>query len=122
MIPDLSGERLDAVACETTLDLHTDGGWFLTVENDYALERPGQPRLDTAAGQEGEIVAVLESLVGSAVTATASGSGGLVLTIGETTVRVDPAPTFESWSMVGPRKERVVSTPGGELVTWDAAE
>lgn len=122
MTPDLTGEQLASVACETTLDLRTDGGWYLTIENDYALERPGFPRLDTAAGQEDEIVSVLASLVGRDVRAIVSGSGGLALAIGDATVRVDPSPDYESWSMVGPRQERVVSTPGGELATWGPAE
>jgi hypothetical protein len=56
------------------------------------------------------------------IRASASGSGGLTLAVGEATIGVEPAPTFESWSMVGPDQERVVSTPGGELVTWGLAE
>lgn len=122
MIPDLAGESLEAVACETILELRTDGGWYVTIENDYSLSRPGQPTLDTAAGEEDQIVAVLESSVGLPVRANASTSGGLTLTVGDATIRVAAAPTFESWSMVGPDQQRVVSTPGGELVTWGLAE
>lgn len=122
MIPDLAGENLEAVACETILELRTDGGWYVTIENDHSLARPGQPALDTAAGEEDEIVGLLESSVGLPMRASASTSGGLTLAIGDATIHVAAAPNFESWSMVGPEQQRVVSTPGGELMTWGLAE
>jgi hypothetical protein len=122
MIPDLAGEGLAAVIRETALELRTDGSWYITIENDYSLARSGRPALETAAGEEDGIVEVLSSLVGLPVRAGASTSGGLTLKVGDAIIRVAAAPTFESWSMVSPDQQRVVSTPGGELVTWGLAE
>jgi hypothetical protein len=35
-------------------------------------------------------------------------------------VRVEPDENYEAWTFDGPRGEKIVCAPGGELVTWSA--
>lgn len=48
----------------------------------------------------------------------ADDAGGLVLTLGTTTLRCPATPESEAWNVSGPRGVLVVSTPGGGLATW----
>ena len=68
--------------------------------------------------QCGPLLALLHDRVHSA-TATRTGRLEIVFTSG-LTIRVDPHPQFEAWEIVGSDGTRVISVPGGDLVTWSA--
>jgi len=121
---DLSGKTLTSVELDDAgiLFLGTAGGWLVSVENDYELIDPGG-RQSTLDGAEGTMVGTLTGLVGDAVTAfRIDGDGGLSICVGDVELRVPSSPDYESWNVVGPNHERVVSMPGGELATWGAGD
>ena len=102
------------------MDITTDAGWLLTIGNEYDLDREGQPPLSTAAGQEPEIVRVLSELVGTTIVSVDyNDHGDLELALSGARLRVAGSPDFEAWSLVGPEKERIISTPGGGLAIWE---
>ena len=68
--------------------------------------------------QCGPLLALLQDHVHSA-TATMTGRLAIAFTSG-LTLRVDPHPQFEAWELVGSDGTRVISGPGGNLVTWSA--
>ena len=68
--------------------------------------------------QCGPLLALLHTYVLS-VTATRKGRLKVVFTNG-LTLCVDPHPQFEAWELVGSDGTRVISVPGGDLVTWRA--
>jgi hypothetical protein len=68
--------------------------------------------------QCGPLLALLHDRVHSAK-ATRTGRLEIVFTSG-LTLRVDPHPQFEAWELVGSDGTRVISVPGGNLVTWSA--
>ncbi len=66
-----------------------------------------------------DAVALLLPLLTNDVAAVAiSPSGELSLTLGGTTLWCRSAPQYEAWSYKGPRGEKVVCTPGGDLAIW----
>jgi len=120
MTPSFAGQKIAGVSASVSLDITTDAGWLLTIENEYELDREGQPPLSTAAGQEAEIVRVLSQLVGSTILSIRyNDQGDLELALSGARLRVAGSPDFEAWSLVGPEKERVISMPGGSLAIWE---
>ena len=66
-----------------------------------------------------EGLALLVPLLNAEVEAvTADDAGGLLLTLGGTTLRCPGGVEFEAWNVSGPGGVLVVSTPGGGLATW----
>ena len=118
--PNLAGQRIAEVSASVSLNIATDAGWLLTIENEYELDREGYPLLSTAAGQEAEIVRVLLDLVGTTILSiNYTDQGDLELALPGARLKVARSPDFEAWSLVGPEKERVVSMPGGGLAIWE---
>ena len=68
--------------------------------------------------QCGPLLALLHTVVVSA-TATRKGRLEVGFTSG-LTLCVEPDPQFEAWELVGSDGTRVISVPGGDLVTWRA--
>ena len=118
MNPTLAGHHLSAVDLSSYLDLSTAENGLLRIENDYTFAVAGR-ELSTLAGQEDDIVELLEAMDGAEITSfDPTPSGGLVCRIGGGVLKVDPMDVAEAWSMVGPQGERIVSTPGGRLDVW----
>ena len=116
---DLTGQRLSSVQADPSLDLTTDGGWSITVENDYEFLAADGVRLTTLGGEEEKIVAILHAAIGEPLTSfTYTEDGHLSFAVGAGEIRVAPMEKFESWNIVGPEKERVVAMGGGELAIW----
>lgn len=117
---DLTGHRLESVSGDTALHLTLSGDWQVTVENDYEYGRSDDgPLLRTAAGDEPAIVALLTAAVGTTVSSFAyTADGHLRLGLGPGELLVEPCRNFESWGLVGPDRQRVISMPGGSLAVW----
>ncbi|WP_109507281.1 DUF6188 family protein [Nocardioides speluncae] len=119
MITDFAGQRLTTVTVTEALELTTEDGWLITIENDYELTRPGQPSLRTTDGQEPAIQALLDAMVGRPLVGLAYTSrGDLTVHLPDGSLSVSSTPAFEAWSIVGPNQERVIAMPGGELAIW----
>lgn len=115
----LVGESLRRVRCAVSLVLDVGPGWLVTVENEYTFTMREGVQLDTTDGQEPVIVAALEAGVATAVSrADVDDTGGLTLGVAGGLLRVEACHRFESWNVVGPRGQRVVSMPGGGLAVW----
>lgn len=119
MTVDLTGQTVATVQCDAALSLTTDDGWFLTVENDYEFAHRDGRLLRTVDGDEEVIVAELERAVGAQILGFSyAESGEMTLEVPTGTVHVSASPDYESWNVVGPEKQRVVSMPGGQLAVW----
>jgi len=115
----LVGLRLLQVRCTSTLQLGVGVGWSVTVEDEYTFTTDGGELLSTADGQEPVIVAALDTGRGTVVSrADVDDLGGLTLGVAGGLLRVEPCARFESWNVVGPHGQRVVSMPGGGLAVW----
>ena len=122
MSVDVSGRALARVeAGEFALDLHIDAGWFVRIESDHELQRPGAAPLRSRDGEGDQIAAWLRGQIGRKIVAFDYGErADLVIGFPDGALRVPPDENYEAWSLVGPRKERVISMPGGELAIWSA--
>ncbi|MGY1654138.1 DUF6188 family protein [Geodermatophilus sp. SYSU D01119] len=47
-------------------------------------------------------------------------AGALTLTVGSTTLRCPPDPSYEAWAYDRPDGAKVICLPGGGLAIWDA--
>ncbi|WP_121257000.1 DUF6188 family protein [Nocardioides ferulae] len=118
MTPTLVGQTLARVELSYYLDLITEEGAVLRMEDEYALS-VGDQRWSTANGDQEQIAAQLQTLIGLPITEfEPTPDGGLVCVVRDARVTAAPSAAFESWSLVGPSKERIVSGPGGELTVW----
>jgi hypothetical protein len=124
MNPTIAGQTIiSAELVAYYLELHTAEGGQLKIENEYQLESPGHPTLDTSRGDETAIIDALQSATPVKIVEMDTSGGGLVLTLeGERRIRVEMTRAGEAWGYVGPRYERVISMPGGELAIWDPIE
>lgn len=115
----LVGQRLRQVHGTSALQLDVGEGWSVTIENEYTFAPTGGGLLATVDGQEPVIVAALEAGRGTVVNrADVDERGGLVLGLAGGLLQVEPCERFESWNVVGPGGQRVVSMPGGGLAVW----
>ena len=118
---DLTGQSIASVRAAIALEIATDAGWLITIEGDYTLHRTGGEVLDTTRGEEDLIVTWLARQVGAAILGFHYGEReDLTVSLAGGTLRVPFMDRFEAWSILGPRKERVISMPGGELAIWSA--
>lgn len=121
MTLDVAGHAVTGVTTEFVLDLHIDEGWVFQAESAIDITT-GAGTVSTDGESLGEVQGLLTALVGVVVTSFEVGTdGSAVLVVGDTTLTARPDPDFESWNIVGPRKERIVCGPGGELTTWSAS-
>ncbi|WP_181311676.1 DUF6188 family protein [Nocardioides campestrisoli] len=120
---DLAGKALTGVELDDASILHLtiDGGWLLSVENDYELVT-AEGRHRTLDEAETLMVSALTGQVGRLVrTFAIEGDGSLVVTVGDVGLSVPASSDYESWNLVGPDRVLVVSMPGGQLATWGVA-
>ena len=123
MTPDPTGQVIESVKYQTEffrLTINTVGGWSLTIENDFILNAPKAPQLDSTIDSE-QIVSRLTNHVGGTLTGfDLRPGGGVTVSIDDLRISVEPAHDFEAWHIVGPwpEKPRIICMPGGELAIW----
>jgi hypothetical protein len=119
---ELAGIRLEMVEFDYTMRLAFSGGWEVRVETPFQLStRAGATSVDPGEDAErgGPLMAALS---GRAVDeAHVSESGVLTLNFDEGTVlTIQPDSDYEAWTVAGPKGQKLVSLPGGEVATWSA--
>lgn len=118
---DVAGHVVEAVTAEYLLDIAIDDDWGFQAEAGLEITTAGTTttlRAEDLAGRA-DVLDALGGLVGTAVTSFDVLPGGAaVLVVGATTVVARPDPVYESWNIVGPRKERIVCNAGGSLSEW----
>lgn len=116
---DLSGETITSVSYRYALEIVTDGGWLVRAETTFRLLGPeGVLPIPTPTPDQDEAQAAppeLAALEGVVVASTREDSGQLVVDLGDRSIVVEPDEDYEAWELVGPRGERVICLPGGEL-------
>ncbi|MFD0555663.1 hypothetical protein FB566_0872 [Stackebrandtia endophytica] len=118
---DLTGQTITEVTGDGQLSIHTDGGWLITIESRIVYKAEDGTTQELT-GEEPETAAVLAPvLTGHPIqTMTITEADGLTMTITPNVeLTMPPDEDFEAWNIVGPTNERIVSMPGGELVTWN---
>ncbi|MCH7231087.1 DUF6188 family protein [Glycomyces sp. L485] len=99
----------------------TSNGWIITSESDFRASG-SLPEAGTLSSEDPKTVDILKhALTGERIAAVEITGGRLYLEFGGSIeLMVEPDPDFESWNIVGPRKERIVCMAGGELAFWSA--
>ena len=119
MRPTLEGDTVTSIDTQYSVLIDTAGDWSVRVETDCTLH--------LASGETIEVVDSQFSLVDEAVAAWIGqtlgpleyrADGGLVITCGTDRLVVPPSNHYEAWGIAGPRQEKVISIPGGEIATW----
>lgn len=121
---DVAGHAVEAVTAEFLLDVVIADDWDFQAEAALEITRHGQTvhtSAEEVAGHPG-LLDSLVALVGTPVTSfDVLPDGSAVLVIGDTTIVARPDDDFESWNIVGPRKERIVCNAGGDLSEWSGS-
>lgn len=99
----------------------TDGGFEIRIEADYALTKSRTTTIHSPepfSDNSGPLDSLREEIN---ATSTAEKDGILVLTSADgLSLRVAPSADFEAWALAGPRGQKIVCLPGGELAVWEA--
>ncbi|GGJ05738.1 hypothetical protein GCM10011581_48520 [Saccharopolyspora subtropica] len=119
----LHGQQVTTQSFDYTVSFQTSGGYELRIENDYTLHTPHgswnfSPEPSNEDSQE------LAALADQRIDHAAVSSDG-TLTVKFATgseLRVQASPSYEAWTVAGPRGMKVVCMPGGELATWKATD
>lgn len=103
------------------LILRTDSGFEIRIEADFIVITC---RTTTAhsPGPSSDSSGLLESPEGQVITASTAETDGafaLITAFGHT-LHVAPCDDFEAWMLAGPRGQKMVCLPGGELAVWEA--
>ena len=118
MRPTLEGDTITSVDTSHSVLLDTAGGWSVRVEGDCTFHR-GDQAIEVIDERFSVLDALLTSWVGQPIGGLSYGAdGGLVVTCGGDRLVVPPSDDFEAWGIAGPRQEKVISLPGGEISTW----
>ena len=118
---DLSGQTITDVAGNGQLSIRTDAGWTITIESQI-LYKAEDGTTHELMGEEPDAADVLAPvLTGHPIqTMTITEADGLTMTVTPNVeLTMPPDEDFEAWNIVGPTNERIVSMPGGELVSWN---
>lgn len=118
---DLSGHA--GILANGHLSVHTDTGGTMALESRILYTtRDGTTRELNGDDPHLAAMALVPLLVGCTnQSATVNATDGLILTTAHgVRFTAPPDEEFEAWNIVGPRYERVISTPGGELAVGNA--
>lgn len=119
----LQGQLVSTQTFDYTVSFETSGGYELRIENDYILQTP-HGALSFSPEPSNADSETLKSLAEQAIShASVENDGTLDVRFANgNELRVQPSPTYEAWTVAGPRGMKVVCMPGGELATWNATE
>jgi hypothetical protein len=119
-VPDLTNQRITRVCFDYGVTLLTDAGYELRISTELMLTTGAADplRIDPEASTT---AAPLLTLLHDEVLATEiAPSGSLLLRFSAgRTLRVEPHPRYEAWTLAGRDGPLAVCSPGGGLVTWD---
>ena len=120
MTTDPTGELIASVTWKPDvlrLEIDTDGGWFISIDNDFIVESLQTGPLDSRDRAE-EAAALMNSHIGEPISVfDFSETGNLRMSIGDITLAADPAYDFEAWHATGPwpEKHMIICQPGGGI-------
>ena len=118
------GDSVISVCFDGAVTLQTSADYELRVETNAAIEIPGEAALAFDPERPGTVAARLVNLIGKRVSrAEATNTGVLDIHFDDRVqLVVPPNDNYEAWSISGPRQERIVCMPGGELAIWSKAD
>ena len=116
---DITGQTVTTVTGNGQLSIGTDAGWWISIESDIQYSQ-GEQELRQLSGDDSGTASILSPvLCGYIIQSVTIADNGLILHFSSNAKLVALTDDeFEAWNIVGPRGQRVVSTPGGELATW----
>ncbi len=120
MIPDLIGKTVEIIRQNYALMLWTDDNWQIDLAGHTVLwHGDDDPRtIDTTVYRQ-ELSEMVKPLLGAEISAlTVSPDGDLSITVGGIHVNTSAGDDHEAWQISGPKGEKVVCMPGGELAIW----
>jgi hypothetical protein len=118
---DLIGQRIERILLDYAISLLTDRGVEIKLETPFTLSTAGQltETVDPARPASGmaRLVGLLHQVVTEA--SVLEGTGTLLLAFsGGLGVQIDPAESYEAWTIAGPDGVISVSLPGGGYANW----
>lgn len=117
----LAGQSVSRVAFDYAITLLTDRGAELRFETEVSLLGVGTAtKISIAPAAAADGASLLVGLLNREVEAASiDDDGTLRLALGGgAKVEVAPHAAFEAWTFAGPKGEKAVCMPGGELTTW----
>lgn len=122
MIPSFAGKIVHSIRLDYALKMWTTDNWQLDLNGDaYLLRADGMHIIDSSTPQE-ELPAALAELVGAEITEVlVAKDGHLAVNFADAQLSVRASADYEAWELAGPRGERIVCMPGGELASWPAS-
>ncbi|MBB5153527.1 DUF6188 family protein [Saccharopolyspora phatthalungensis] len=119
----LQGQLVTTQTFDYTVSFETNGGCELRIENEYILQTP-HGTLSFSPEPSNADSEPLKSLAEQSIShASVENDGTLGVTFANgNELRVQPSPSYEAWTVAGPRGMKVVCMPGEELAIWNATE
>jgi hypothetical protein len=120
----LRGQSIEQECFGYAVYLRTDAGFELQIETPLTVESSDGESLevvpDRLEPRAGRLLALLHEEIESSII---EDSGALVLAfVNGVRLRVEPDEGYEAWTLAGPRGEKYVCMPGGEVARWPAVE
>ncbi|MGI5194731.1 DUF6188 family protein [Streptomyces sp. CA-288835] len=116
----LRGEAVIRVCFDAALTILTSGDCELRVEGEAVLHVPGGDRVAFDPCTPDIVAPYLVRLARDVISQAEVGNSGELGLEFESGVKltVQPDDDYEAWGLVGPRRRRVICTPGGEIAVW----
>ncbi|MER5218929.1 DUF6188 family protein [Streptomyces flaveus] len=116
----LRGEAVTRICFDAALTILTSGECELRVEGKAVLHVPDGDRVSFDPCAPDIVAPHLVRLARDVISEAEVGNSGELAIEFESGVKltVQPDDDYEAWGLVGPKRRRVICTPGGEIAVW----
>lgn len=116
----LQGEAVTRICFDAALTILTSGECELRVEGEAVLQVPDGDRVSFDPCAPDIVAPHLVRLARDVISEAEVGNSGELAIEFESGVKltVQPDDDYEAWGLVGPKRRRVICTPGGEIAVW----
>ncbi|MDZ7886256.1 MAG: DUF6188 family protein [Mycobacterium sp.] len=120
----LTGKKLTSKHVEYTVGLQLSDDYFIRVESPFTLALADRTLMLSPEGDAASAFEPLGQLVGQTISSSTVDRAGALTVVFERgeLLHVEPDPSFEAWTVSGPKGLLIVCSPGGELSIWHAAD
>lgn len=120
----LAGKILACKHIQYTVSLQLSDDYFIRLESPFTLALTDQTLMLSPESDAASAFELLGQLVGQTISSSTVDRAGALTVVFERgeSLHVEPDPSFEAWTVSGPKGMLIVCSPGGELSIWHAAD